>query len=87
MLYVYLLRIYCLRLPRIVLLDKYCIPLIYTPSRYRFSTFAIFEVDSYIVAISILITTISLANIEPKILCNVVDIFKEVIKRGPSLGF
>ena len=87
MLYIYLLYIYCLRLLYIVLLDRYYIPLIYTPSRYRFFTFAIFEVDSHIVAISIFVITMSLVDIEPKILYNVVDVFKEVIKQGLSLGF
>ena len=52
-----------------------------------FAAIAAFEVDSRVVAVSILVTTTSLADIEPKILCNVVDVLKEVIKRGPSLGF
>ena len=83
----YLLCTYCLRLLYIVLLDRCYIPLAYALSRCRFSTFAVFEVDSRVVAVSILIATTLLADIEPKILYNVVDILKEVIKRGPSLRF
>ena len=80
---------YCLRLPWAVFLDRRGIPGPLTralPKRGR-PAFATFEVVPRVVAIAVLVVASPLANIEPEILRDVVDVLEKLVERGPRLRF